>query len=329
MNDGAARGWQRALDDLHAAATARHPDAAADWPATAARAEHVATAAAALRQSALVADEWWDTTLDRLPHEIAQALTRVAPDVSAEALAHYPAAALGGMANAVKGALFELQVDHAVAHGAIPLPHGVEAFRLAGFTAPGYDAELLDAHGHVVDTVQLKASAWSHIIARHYDAHPDIPVWATHEAATDAAHHGLHAFDTGITDHHLTHAVAAAFTDATTTSFGDVVDEVIPQITLAIIAAQAGLALLRGEPSSDVFATARRRAGTAVATSTLAGLAALATGTEAIRLPVVVGVALTRVAYGELAAATRRVAAMGAVVAEFRPALANPASASR
>lgn len=221
----------------------------------------------------------------------------------------------------MKGALFELQVADAVADGEIHLAHGVEEIHLVeDFANPGYDAELIDAHGNVVDIIQLKTSQTADIIAEHLDRHPDIDdVWTSHEAAVDAADRGIDGVvDTQISDGHLSALVHDALADQASTSFGEVMDEVIPQITYAIIAAQAGWRILQGAPAAEVIAGAKHRAGTATTVSAVAGLASMATGTDLVRVPVVIGVSMARAAFIEMDGATHRVELMGAIASGLR-----------
>jgi hypothetical protein len=292
----------------------------ADWATTAVRARQLSTGALIVDGLGIAADELVDAAIDRLPSEVAHALLRIAPDFDIGTIASYPPAALAGLSNAVKGALFELRVAEALQSGHIDLPDGVTAFHLVGdFSNPGYDAELLDAHGHVVNVVQLKTSQTADLISKHLNAHPDIPhVWSSHEAATDAAHRGMsHVFDTHISDHHLNSLVAGALTDQATTSFGEVFNEVVPQVTYGIIAIQAAWRLMQGEPPAEVLAWAARRAGTATAISAIAGIASLTTGTDLVRVPVVLGVTVLRVAYYEVDGSARRVQLLGEIAGQL------------
>lgn len=311
------KNWRAELESLHGAATRRLSEAPG-WDVATRRARELSTAAVILDMAGVSADELLDAGIDRLPADVAEALERIAPDFDIETIASYPAAALEGLGNTVKGAFFELQVADAVAGGAIHLPAEVEEIHLVeDFTNPGYDAELIGADGTVLDVVQLKTSQTADIIAEHLERHPGIDdVWTSHEAAADAAERGIEGvFDTQISDEHLSGLVHAALADQASTSFVEVMDEVVPQITYAIIAAQAGWRLMQGAPAADVIAWAQHRAGTATAMSAIAGLASMATGTDFVRVPVVIGVSMARAAYIELDGSTNRLDLMSAIAA--------------
>lgn len=279
----------------------------------------MSSAALLMAEAGLVMDEVHDAAIDELPDDILEALTRVAPSVGVDTLNAYPDSALQGLAYAVKGALFELQVGQAVASREIPIPPGASFRLVEDFSTPGYDAVVTGSDG-VEELIQLKASATADIIARHFTRHPDVTtVWTTSEAAADAARRGLQGVaDTGITDASLAGASAAVI-DQAHVSLAEVLDEIVPQFTLAIIGVQAGWRLLQGDPPTAVFEAALGRAKEATLTSALSGLLATATGTDAVRFPTVIAVGLGRAAVVESRDRGRRVDRLTAIVAGMRP----------
>lgn len=312
--------WRARLEALHAS---KRGAPRAPWADATRRAREVSTAAVLVQGAGLSLDELHDAAIDDLPAEIAEPLARVAPSFDISTIADYPPAALEGLGNAVKGALFELEVADAVLQGDLELPEGVEAIRLVeDFGTPGFDAQLLDGDGLVIDVVQLKTSQTADIIAEHLERYPAIDqVWTSHEAAADAREHGATGVvDTGISDSHLDALVHDGLVDQATTSVGEVIDEFIPQLTYAIIAAQASWQLLQGVPANEVLARAKQRAGAATAVSAIAGVAATVTGTDLVRVPVVIGVSVARAAYVELDASTHRLNLMTEVLARVRGA---------
>jgi len=308
--------WSQELDDLHQKVTARVAEPA-EWGSSASRAREVSVAAAMLQAFTAIADELHDAAIDDLPADVAEALARFAPGIDLSLLDSYPKEALAGLTNALKGALFELQVADGIDSGAIPLPDGVAGFRLVeDFNTAGYDAQLLDAHDHVIEVVQLKTSGSDHIIQAALRKYPGIDHFmASHEAATAAASHGIpHVQDTGIVDSALTDHVAGALVDQATTSAGEVIDEIIPQFTLAIIAARCAHKLYKGQPRAEVMAWGRHESKNATITSAIVGLAATATGTDAVRIPTVIGIHLVKSAVAELDRSTAAVGGYGDVV---------------
>jgi len=325
----ARTGWSRRLDTLHADAIDR-PVEPAEWNSTSTRARQASGAAIMLRAIASISDELHDASIDNLPGEIAEALERFAPGFDLSLLDTYPQAALDGLTNALKGALFELKVADGIEAGSIPIPDGAAGFHLVDdFGTPGFDANLLDSHGHVIEVVQLKTSSSDHIIREALRKYPGIDHFmASHEAATAAAQHGIpHVVDTGISDAALSHSVAGALVDQTTTSASDVFDEIIPQITYAIIAGQLAYKIYKGTPRSEAVGWARDRLKDATVTSVIAGLAATATGTDAVRIPTVLGIRLTKGAVAGLDRTASTVHDFGLAVDQLASARTASASA--
>lgn len=261
----------------------------------------------ALVDSTIVAlDEFRDSGLGAPPAEIVSALHRISPTAELATLQSLSEERAAGWLNALKGSLFELRVEQAVRSGAIDLPEGVHSFRLVdSFTTPGHDALLLDRSGNLADVVQLKASSNADLIVHHLHVHPQVEsVWATTEAAHDAASRGLHGvMDTGISDHDLSASVHGAMHGAHVLSAWDILDEIVPQTALAVIAARLVWDLARRKPVGEALRSAGTRTVLVTVTSGLAGLGAAVTGTELVRIPVVVSVAFLRVVHSRLSTA--------------------------
>lgn len=304
--------WRSSLDSM--VSRARAADHPGDWNVTVERSRRVTRSAVLVDGVGLSLDELQDARLDDLPGDLVEALRRIDADFDLSTLASYPPAALHGLGNAAKGALFELQVADAVEAGNLELPEGAAELRLVGdFRTPGFDAELLDEHGAVIDLVQLKASSDDAILLEHLRVHEDIDtIITTSEAATAAG--GLDGvIDSGISDAVISEAIAGGLTDAATTTGGEVLDELLPQLTYAILAAEAGWKLMRGVPVAEVVADLRTRATSATVVSVIAGLASLATGTDAVRVPVVLSVSALRGLHSSVDASRQRVVALGDV----------------
>lgn len=312
--------WRDRLEALASRAAARRAAAggpAPTWEEVRRRARNLSGAALAL-QLATAADEVLDASLNALPPDVAAAAKRVGVDLGV--LDHYPPEALRGLVSTLTGALFELEVARATDAGVLELPDGVEHLRLGSFDTPGWDAELLDAHGRVVDHIQLKASDDAGVVVSHLLAHPDVPrVWTTAEAAADAHRIGLAVTDTGIANEQLRDRVTAAVEDATTVTWGELVDEIIPQVTLVVLAAVGILRVARGEPVREVALWVRDRAVSRTVTSAVAGLAAAVTGTDAARVPVVVAARLVDRALADLGRSAATVRGLRRVVTSLRP----------
>lgn len=314
--------WRVDLDVIHRRVSKRDGPAVS-WEVTVERARRTALAVSVLDAAAISVDELHDATVDELPAGVSTALERIAPGFDLDVLASYPQSAMDGLANAVKGALFELEVSQLVEAGDIPLPEGVAEFALVeSFNTPGIDAQLFDAHGDLIDVVQLKASGSADLIAHHLQSHPEVTnVWTTSEAALDAGARGFEGvFDTGLSDVELAALVDEALGDQASTAFSEVVDEALPQLAFLLVGLQAAWRLSRGEPADSVLADVRRRATSATALSVIAWLAAAATGSDAVRVPVVLAVTGAKIVNAELDGSARRLSNHVQVLEGLRPA---------
>lgn len=295
------------------------------WDEARARSRSIGRGSLVLGMAGLAIDEIHDATIDELPSDVADALTRVAPAVDIATLAEYPADGLNGLANSVKGGLFEARVAEAIEDGSlgeVTLLDGA-SLQLTGFTQEGYDAEILDANGDTMDVIQLKASDNADLVAEHLSRFPEIEVWTTSEAALDATERGLPAFDTGTSDADLSEHVGAAFADQTSTSLGEVLDEVIPQLTLVLVAARWLVARRAGATPEEAKIVAMKEVRAALVSSTAAGLAAHLTGTDAVRVPVVLTVRLLA-ARGRLASQTAaQLRTLAPIIERARPQLSS------
>ena len=84
-----------------------------------------------------------------------------------------------GLVNGVKGKLFELDYANWLNHG--NLPHGFTAELAHHANNPGWDIVIHDAHGHVDQLLQMKATDSISYVHEAIAAHPDIPVVVPHE----------------------------------------------------------------------------------------------------------------------------------------------------
>jgi hypothetical protein len=108
-----------------------------------------------------------------------------------------------------KGAVLEIDVHSAFQAGTLHAPDGTDSVEQLSFTNPGADFAFRDTHGNIVALMNTKASNSYDIIAKHFSEHPNVNyVYATHEAATDAAKHGMQVYDgvrdsIPLVDHHV------------------------------------------------------------------------------------------------------------------------------
>jgi len=292
------------------------------WLEARRRSRNLTRTALAIDLAGLTIDEIRDGAIDGLPSDVVEALDRVAPEFSFAEIASYSADQFDGLVNLVKGALFEQQVVEGLADGTlgdVRLPEG-SSVRLADFGQRGYDLEVVDPKGAVVGEVQLKASGNAELVGRHLDRYPEIAeVWTTSEAAEHAVRRGIPVVDTGISADDLTRHVRTALIDQRELSLMEVLDEIVPQVTVVLILASWAVAVASGVDPGVARADARRRLMDAMVASTLAGLAASATGTDAVRIPVAIAIRLLAARGQRAAASALRLRQLGEVVGSRRP----------
>ena len=301
------------------AASSRTTPLAAGWHECVGRARRHGRAALVYTVVSAL-DEQIDARIDDLPEDVRGALERAVPDMDLASLEHYPTASLEGLTQTVKGALFEQQVMARLADGTlgdVHLPAGATA-QLTDFTEPGVD--LVIAHeGVPIDVAQLKASETADLIDRHFDRYPDVAtVFTTREAAVDAALRELPAIDTGISNATLQARVHDSFLDQTTTSFGEVIDEVVPQLTLALVAAEWAVLRRNGMDAAAAAAQARSRVVDAFTVSAAAGAAGVLTGTDGVRLPVVLLIRLLLARGRSARSLVQRLEHLGGTIRDIR-----------
>jgi hypothetical protein len=250
--------WAGNFDARHCIAATRS-SAVGSWTAVSARARQATLGSSLLRLAAQPIDENHDAAIEDIPTDIAKTLRRV--DFDMATLDSCSQEALDGLSNLLKGALFELRV-----------------------------AELLDSEGQVIDVVQLKATSSDFSIREALTTWPESETFLpTSEAALASVDHGMpNVIDTVILDAAIAEEVHGAHTDQVTTSLGEVADEVVPQTTFMVIAAQAAMRLTRGEQSGAVIEWAKDRAAGAGVQSLIAGTVAMACGRDVARIPAVV-----------------------------------------
>lgn len=106
------------------------------------------------------------------------------------------AESINGVLNSAVGSAFELDVNGMFDAGELPLPDGATGVRLLGRTHPGADFEFVNDSGDVVALMNTKASSGYSIISEHFEKYPEVNyVFATHDAAMNAAEHGYTVID--------------------------------------------------------------------------------------------------------------------------------------
>ena len=216
---------------------------------------------------------------------------------------------LAGIVNGVKGKLFELQyLDH-LNHGG--LPEGCTAELAHGATQPGWDIVVHDAHGHVVELLQLKATESAAYVAHALERYPEIDVVATHEAfaAVHDPEVAAHVVRSSISD--------AALTEHVHDSLQPEFDQGFhwPFFAFAVIAAQSLERAWKGADFGLVAQEAARRGIFSTIASAVGHATVVATHVAPLAFPASVG---TRLALTAATARCERTALLAAASARER-----------
>lgn len=177
-----------------------------------------------------------------------------------------------GVVSLATGSALEIDVHEMIRAGELNIPVGTDSVTLLGRTHPGADFEFLDGSGSVIGLMNTKASNSYSIIAEHFATHPEVNyVYATHDAAVDAARHGFTVMN-GLSDSiPLTHQPIVIDVGTSSNEYreafaelassddggfmglfdGDSVVDNIPWITLGVLAYRAGRRHVGGMPLQE------------------------------------------------------------------------------
>jgi len=200
---------------------------------------------------------------------LLRAIADTNPSLGDDRLFSLDGEALQGAVNTAKGKYFEYLVvdklNRGEQVGPLLLEPGQQAVLAESMTQPGWDLRIVDAHGAVVEYLQLKATDSVGYIHSALERYPDIQILAT----SDVASSGL-AFDSGISDQDLRAHVGSGV-DALDTSLSEsFLDHFHPLLPLAAMALYEGHRLWLGRQSMDSFKLAlARRSQRIVVTQTI------------------------------------------------------------
>ncbi len=166
---------------------------------------------------------------------------------------HKGDAALLGIINGIKGKAFELDYLDYLNHG--HLPAGAFAEIANSPTQEGWDIAIRDAHGKIIDHLQLKATDSLSYIEEALARHPEIDVVVTHEVFQhmDDPEVISHLIDSGISNVQLD--------DVATDAVHDVAPgfELVPWFAFGVIVFQSWRHYRAGAPLAGVVHSAFRR----------------------------------------------------------------------
>lgn len=208
--------------------------------------------------------------LDKVTPQMAEAFHLAYPHEELSALADRSPEELAGFINGWKGKLFEVDVRDRLNAGEwvgdLHLEPGQTAELAASATQPGWDLAISDAHGAVVDQLQLKATGSLAYVKDALEKYPDTHVLATSEVGADAGDHlhGLLSTSDNSNDY-LTDAIAQPLSDHLGHS---ILDTLLPGLPLALIGLTEGYGALTGKRTGK---RASERAVSRTGKSLLAG----------------------------------------------------------
>lgn len=231
--------------------------------------------------------------ISKITPEMATAWHLAYPHVPIESLMGRPTAELAGAISGWKGKLFEVEVEKRLNNGEwvgdLHLEPGQHAALAASSTQPGWDMQIFEDDGSVVDAIQLKATQSVSYVHHALERYPDTPILATHEVALRLADNSS-IIDSGIHNTLLTESVSDHLADATSDA---VSDSLMGGMPLSIIAITEATKVLSGKKTVD---EALASGGDRLAKGVVAGTVAAAVSVVATPLVGAFAGFLTRLA---------------------------------
>jgi hypothetical protein len=217
-----------------------------------------------------------------------------------------------GALTALRGSVGEHWVLDRLRSRHLPIPERAVAVEMLPFTTPGVDLVFTDATGATVGSANVKVAGTANVVMRHFDRHPDVTiVYATSDAAADAAVRGIHVvgpggslptqvpvvIDIGRDSSDFDHQIRDTLAGSTNADGWDLVD-LMPWTSTAVIGIRALLRLQAGLPRQDIARLAGREATAASAATSAAHLASRLTNSEpSVAL---IAMATSAIAFGAL-----------------------------
>lgn len=194
------------------------------------------------------------------------------PSLTETRLFGFDEAALQGAVNTAKGKYFEYLVVEKLNNGEqvgpLVLQDGQRAVLAESMTQPGWDLQIVDSHGAVVEYLQLKATDSVGYVQDALERYPDFQILATQEVGDSHL-----VLDSGLSDQTLREQVGGAVEAADASLMESFMDYFNPLLPLAAIATLEGYRVAVGKQSVDSFKLALARRGQRVVASNLAGAA--------------------------------------------------------
>ena len=224
--------------------------------------------------------------------QVWRAFSSQYPNVDRESLRGASEERLQGIANGIKGKLFEIKVvdrlNNGESVGELALGRGQFARPATSPTQEGWDVKFENADGSVAEQLQLKTSKTPSYIRSAFDEHPDIRIAVTSEV--DATAENLVGTDISLQS--MEKQVRRQVDEAGEGPIENALDQTaelafdsIPIVSTAFVVAIEGRRVLMGRQSiEEAMQRAARRIGKATLFSTL-GATLVALGAGVISVP--------------------------------------------
>ncbi|MBN8728056.1 MAG: hypothetical protein J0H15_10200 [Xanthomonadales bacterium] len=256
--------------------------------------QRIATRHAAMRRTKLldlaaVATSLTIVDRDELDELALRAIRETNPTFDPSRIGEYSEAEWMGITNAAKGKYFEyLVVDRLNAGeivGDLYLGDGQSAMMAGSMTQPGWDIQIVDDQGQVVELLQLKATESAGYVSDALARYPDIRIVATNEAAVHLAHNEM------VLDARMDESDLAGVIDQTLhgldpgvlDQFWEAFNPLLPAL---IIAATQGYQVVIGRQRvEDAFTIAIERAARGLVAGTAGAVVKVASGSVWLAIP--------------------------------------------
>lgn len=188
--------------------------------------------------------------------EMQEAWSLAFPSTSMNVLENASPEQMSGYLNVWKGKLFEVELRDSLNNGEwvgdIHLDPGQEAVLANSPTQPGWDLQILDDDGNVVDVLQAKATNSLSYVKDALERYPDIDIVTTSEVLQNGSDQIFtHIHGSSITDAQLQKAIESPLQELTDSSFVNFLESVAPFLPFAVILFTEGRHVLIGKKSYE------------------------------------------------------------------------------
>lgn len=201
-----------------------------------------------------------------LTPDLREAFTAAFPNMNLGDLEDMAPSAIGGLATAWRGKLFEVIVARRLNAGewvgGLHLETGQAAALAELANQPGWDIAITDAHGAVAEELSIKATDSVAYLREALDRYPDIRVLTTEDTGELLDHLSDRVMiDQDMSVAELMERVDSPLAELQDSPLEEFIEDVAPYLVFALIIGQEALALAKGrKTASDALGSGARRA---------------------------------------------------------------------